>query len=669
MRTVLFAVIAGVALAAPPALLGPSALARQGARPAAPASGDPVLLEVDATQAPRRVFRSTMIFPAKPGPMALTYPKWIPGEHAPTGPIADVVGVRISVGGKPIPWRRDLTDMHAFVFDVPAGAKSVTASMEYVAGGGAAAFTAGGLASSSLAVVDWHLMLLAPRGAAADSVVYSATLKLPAGWQFGTALPGAQRSGDVVAFAPAPLRTLVDSPVVCGKHFRRFDLTPGQNPPHTVETVADSPQALEMPAERLEAHKRIIAEALALFGARHYRGYSFLLTLSDAVSHFGLEHHESSDDRAHERSLVDDDAFFLYAGLLPHEYVHSWCGKFRRPAGLATPDYETPMKGDMLWVYEGLTTYLGQVLSARSGMLTPEEYREGLAATAAAMDSRSGREWRSLQDTADAAQILYESSPAWSNWRRATDFYPEMELVWLEVDTMIRALSAKAGAPRTLDDFCRSFFAAEPGKPRAENDASGRAPSVSTYTAEDVWAALGAVAEYPWKDFLDERLTAVGSARGPLDGLLRSGWKVEYTEEPNARIKAADGRDKTFTLLYSLGAVFGEEGEVRDVVVGGPAARAGLAPGMKVVALRGRKFGKEAVADALAQAKADGKPIECIVENAERYLTIGVEYTGGARWPHLVRDEARPDMLGEIIRPKTWDPKTPGAAGKAPKKR
>ena len=643
--------IAGVVLA-----FAPTTLARQ------PRS-TPVLFDVDATDAPRRVFKASMVFPADPagGTMTLTYPKWIPGEHGPTGPIADLTGVRISVGGKAIPWRRDLTDMYAFTFDVPKGAANVTAEVRFLSSGSEEGFTSGSASSANVAVLDWHLMLLVPKGARADSVTYQTRLRLPAGWRFGTALPVASQEGDLVSFSPVTLSRLIDSPLNAGAHHRVFDLTPGQTPGHFIHAVADSPFALDLSPARLEAHKRIIAEALACYGVRHYRDYHFLLTLSDKVSHFGLEHHESSDNRVGERALIDDDLFPMYAGLLPHEYTHSWCGKHRRPAGLATPDYETPMKGDLLWVYEGLTTYLGQVLSARSGMLTPEEYRDELAATAAMMDNRSGREWRSLQDTADAAQLLYSAGGSgWGNWRRGTDFYPEMELVWLEADTVIRQLSAKAGSPRSLDDFCRAFFAVKPGAPAAAPDPSGREPTVSPYTFDDVVAALRGVAEYDWKEFLEERLTTTGTSRAPLDGIVRAGWKLVYTDKPNAFMKLTDSRDKRITMLFSIGATLSKDGVVQDVVVGGPAERAGLTPGMKVIAVNGRRFGPEALADALRVATDGTTPIECIVENAERYATLRIAHHGGERHPHLVRDDARPDMLERIIAPLTWErPKAP----------
>lgn len=639
------------------------------AQPRPASAPEPILLDVDATDAPRRVFRASMLFPADPagGTMTLTYPKWIPGEHGPTGPIADLTGVRITIGGKVIPWRRDLADMHAFTFDVPPGVSRVGAEVRFITSGSADGFTAGSGASANLAVIDWHLMLLVPKGAQADAVTYQTRLRLPSAWRFGTALVVASRDGDVVTFAPVTLRTLVDSPVNAGAHHRVYDLTPGQTPAHLLHAVADSPFALELSPDRLEAHKRLIAEALALFRVRHYRNYHFLLTLSDKVAHFGLEHHESSDNRVGERSLIDDDLFPLYAGLLPHEYTHSWCGKFRRPVGLATADFETPMKGDLLWVYEGLTTYLGQVLAARSGLLSVEDYLDDLAATAAFMDNQSGREWRSLQDTADAAQILYGSGAGgWGNWRRGADFYPEMELVWLEVDTLIRQISARAGVSRTLDDFCRAFFAANPPQPAAEPDPAPRAPAVSTYEYNDVLATLALVAQHDWRDFFDDRLTSTGSARGPLDGIARAGWKLVYTSAPNRHLRLADARDKRITLLFSIGAVLGEDGAVRDVVVGGPAERAGIVPGMRLIACNGRKFGKEALADALRAATDGVTPIECIVENAERFTTVRIAYHGGERHPHLVRDDSRPDLLNAILKPLTWNRPAPTPAAPAP---
>ncbi|HEV2064139.1 MAG TPA: M61 family peptidase, partial [Thermoanaerobaculia bacterium] len=428
---------------------------------AAPAAR-PIVLDVDAREAPRRIFHARLTIPASPGPLTLVYPKWIPGEHGPTGPITDLAGLKLSAAGKPLAWRRDDVEMWFFHCTVPAGADSVEVALDYLSPGEAAGFSSGASATSQLTLLSWNQVLLYPKMASTDELTYAASLRLPNGWKFGTALEVARRDGDRVEFQPVSLTSLVDSPVLAGAHMRTVVLTDTE-PKHSIQIAADSEAALDMLPEHEQKLRALVAETGALYGARHYRHYDFLLTLSNHTAHFGLEHHESSDDRVAERSLVDADLRKTFAGLLGHEMTHSWNGKYRRPAGLATGNYHDPMKGDLLWVYEGLTTYLGHILTARDGELTPEQFREQLAGIAATMDYQAGRSWRPLSDTAVAAQRLYEARSDWGAWRRGVDFYPESELLWLEADTVIRNESK---GRKSLDDFCRAFLGGASGPPR-----------------------------------------------------------------------------------------------------------------------------------------------------------------------------------------------------------
>ena len=378
-------------------------------------------------------------------------------------------------------------------------------------------------------------------------------------------------------------------------------------------------------------------EFQALFGAHHYRDYHFLLTLSDHVAHFGLEHHESDDSRIDERGLVDDTARKAEAGLLPHEYVHSWNGKYRRPADLATPDYQQPMQDDLLWVYEGLTNYLGEVLTGRSGLRTVEQERDGLALTAAALDHLPGREWRNLQDTADAALQLYFSPEAWHSIRRGTDFYAEDTLNWLWADIIIRQQSKGA---KTLDDFCKLFHGAP---------SSG--PMLKTYTFEDVVAALNRIIPYDWRGFWTERLTNHGPG-APLGGIEGSGWKLVYDETPSDMESGAAGTFHFVDAMYSLGLDLRDDGTITDATEDMPAAQAGIGPGMKLVAVNGRRYSAEVLRDALKSAKNGTAPIELLVENTDYYKTYKIDYHGGEKYPHLVRDESKPDLLNEILKAK-----------------
>src|SRR3984893_3897213 len=384
------------------------------------ASARTVTIEVDASAAPRKIFHATLKIPASAGDLTLYYPKWIPGEHAPDGPVVDLAGLKFSAAGKTLKWRRDLLDGFTLHVDVPAAATEISAELDFLSpatfeGG----FSAGSSATDKLAIISWNQVLLYPKGFKSDDINYSASLKLPAGWKFGTALPVTSQSGNEIHFATVSLTTLVDSPVITGEFLKVVPLA--SDPVTEMDIAADSAAALEAPQDAWDHYKNLVDQAQKLFGAHHYRDYHFLYTLSDHVAHFGLEHHESDDSRVSERSLVDDTARKMAAGLLPHEYVHSWNGKFRRPTDLATPDYQQPMQDDLLWVYEGLTQYLGEVLTARSNLLTPEQVRDNLALTAAALDHTPGRAWRNLQDTADAAPQLYFSPQAWHSWRRGVD--------------------------------------------------------------------------------------------------------------------------------------------------------------------------------------------------------------------------------------------------------
>jgi predicted metalloprotease with PDZ domain len=420
-----------------------------------------ITLFVDATSAPRKIFHAKLKIPASPGDLTLYYPKWIPGEHAPDGPIIDLAGLKFFAGGKTLKWRRDLLDTFTIHVEVPSGEKEVNAELDFLSPATfESGFSAGSSATAKLAVVSWNQVLLYPKGWKSDDLIYVATLKLPAGWKFGTPLPIASKSltgdnGDTqIAFQPASLTTLVDSPVITGEFLKVVKLA--DDPLTEMDLAADSDAALAPPQEVWDHYKNLVEQTNRLFGAHHYRDYHFLFTLSDHVAHFGLEHHESDDSRIEERGLVDESARKQAASLLPHEYVHSWNGKYRRPADLTTPDYQQPMQDDLLWVYEGLTQYLGEVLTARSSLLTPQEARDELALTAAALDHTPGRAWRNLQDTADAAPVLYFSPQAWHSWRRSVDFYEEDTLNWLWVDIIIRQQSQ---GKKTLDDFSSSFTA------------------------------------------------------------------------------------------------------------------------------------------------------------------------------------------------------------------
>ena len=603
---------------------------------------DPAHLDVDLQDAPRHVFHAKLTLPVQAGALTLAYPKWIPGEHSPTGPIADLVGLRISGGGKEIAWRRDDSDMYAFQVDVPAGMNQLTAMYDYVSPAeGTAGVRERPSSTEKLAILNWYMVTLYPKGRKTDDLVYVATLHLPAGWKFGTALPVAKQTGDTIEFAPASLTTVIDSPVLTGVYLRDIDLSPEQMPPRALHVVADGPGPLQATASEVQRLRQLVAEAGALFGARHYRRYDFLLTLSDRLPPDGVEHHESSDNRTEEAYFLDPELFDT-SELLAHEFTHSWNGKYRRPVGLATPDYQTPMKGELLWVYEGMTQYYGLILAARSGMNPPGIFREELASTAALMNDRPGRTWRNLQDTAISAQILYSSPPEWSTWRRSVDFYEEGALIWLEADTLIRRESE---GKRSLDDFCRRFEGGE-----------NTGPKVVPFTFDDVVAAMNEVAAYDWRGFFNERLKSHGPG-APLGGIENSGWRLVFNETPNEYERINESATLEMNLQYSLGfVVHGTGGDdsdrLLDVVPGSPAANAGLVPGMRLVAVNGRKWSTEILRGAIKLAKANSEPIELLAQNGDFYQTYHVDYHGGERYPHLEQISGKTDVLSEITKMK-----------------
>jgi len=603
---------------------------------AAQNNSTPIQLSVDLSEAPRHIFHAHLIIPAMPGPFTLAYPKWIPGEHMPDGPISDLAGLKFTAGGKTLVWHRDSVDMYQFHMDVPAGATAVEASLDYLNPVDGNGFSAGPSATSQVSILEWNDVLLYPAGVKSDDLMYVAHLKLPAGWKFGTALPDAHAQADGIQFGPVSLTTLVDSPVLAGAYFRSIPLATDVQPPHHLDLAGDSAASVDIPADELEAYSRLVREAGALFGARHYDHYDFLLSLSDHFFPNGLEHHQSSDNRAPERMLLDPDMRESFADLLPHEFTHSWNGKFRRPAGLATPDFGVPMKGDLLWAYEGLTQYIGELLSARAGTRSVEAYREALAATAAYLDHQAGRDWRPLQDTATGAQTLYLiTGKAWFSYRRSVDFYDESWLIWLEADTVIRKQS---GGKKSLDDFCRSF-----------HGAPSTGPKLVTYTFDDVVTAMNTITPYDWRKFFRDRLDYVGP-HAPLGGIEGGGWKLIYNETPNDHISADERIGGGITLEYSLGMNLGRDGSVQDVVPGMPAAESGLAPGMKVQTINGKAWSPETLHDAVRTTKNGTSSIEFVADNDGFSKAYRLNYRGGEQYPHLVRIEGQPDVLSEILK-------------------
>ncbi|HEX3951883.1 MAG TPA: PDZ domain-containing protein [Steroidobacteraceae bacterium] len=597
-------------------------------------------VEVDARDAPRGIQRVHLTMPVESGNLTLLYPKWLPGEHAPNGPIGAVSDLRFSSGGKALSWRRDDVNMYAFHVTVPANAASLEASFEVLSEHDAKAPNALRLATHSVAIILWNELMLYPAGVQSDDMQVTARLRLPSGWEFGTALPragGAAAGGDDIQFARASLTTLIDSPVLAGRYFRTEAL--GGTPAVYLHLAADSAAALAMPSDILGQYRKLVQEAGALFGATHYNEYHFLWSLSEQIDFEGIEHHQSSDNRSTERTLIDGDMRRSSDAetLLPHEYTHSWNGKYRRPAGLATGNYDSPMRGELLWVYEGLTEYIGMVLSARSGLASAADARDAWADAAAWAETRKGREWRPLADTAISGPIIYDTAPEWQDRTRGSDFYVESALLWLEADTLIRSKSRGA---KSLDDFCKLF-----------HGAPSTAPKVVSYDFNDVVKALNTVLPYDWRGFWTERLNRLRAA-APLEGLKAGGWHLSFDSEPTPEQKGVEAIEKKTNLQYSLGFDLRDDGAViTNILPGSPADLAGIAPGSRLIAVDGRKYSKEILQDTLnaAGTGAGARSIKFLIEKDDMFNIAELRYAGKARYPRLERDASVPDVLSTIL--------------------
>jgi len=586
-----------------------------------------IRLSIDATGAARNILRVRETMPVRAGKLTLFYPKWIPGEHAPTGTLNDMVNLFVTANGKPLEWQRDDVEMFAFHLTVPTGAKQIEIAFDDVS-------QPGTIASAQLSRIKWNRLLLYPENVKSDDVQVTASLKMPAGWKYATALPIAGETANAVDFKAVSLTTFVDSPAVVGKYFKRVPLISGGGAAHEIDIFADSAAALEYTPETLAGWNNLVKEANLAFGAHHYTKYKFLLTLSDVGGSEGLEHHESSEDGVGEKALSDRFRAIDLSDLLGHEYAHSWNGKYRRPANLTTPDFEQPMHGELLWVYEGLTQYLGHVLPTRSGLWTPEIFREVLAADAASLDNQTGRRWRPLVDTARAVQFTYGSARAWRNERRGVDYYDEGALIWLEADVLIRQ---KSNGKLSLDNFLQKFHGGQ-----------NTAPMVAPYTLDEVVKTLNAVLPYDWRGFLNERIYAVRK-NAPLGGITNGGWKLVYSDTPNTSIEVGENIGGGTNLLYSIGVSLNKEGVVSDINPDLAAAKAGLAPGMKITKIGAADFSADNLRQAIAATK-NNSPLEITAENGGASEIYKLNYRGGERFPHLERIAGKPDLLSEVVK-------------------
>jgi predicted metalloprotease with PDZ domain len=595
-------------------------------------------LAVDATDLDRHIFQITETIPVSPGQkLTLLFPKWYPGNHGPTGPLPELAGLTITAAGQNLAWQRDPIDMYAFHIDLPPNTPTIQVTFELLspldAKEGRVVMT------PNMLDVQWRPEILFPAGYYQRDIQVQATVTLPDTWQFATALETAHADGKQITFKPVPLDTLLDSPLYAGRYTSRIDLDPNGPAPVHLDVFADKPEDLKISPEDLQAHRNLVQQAYKNFGSHHYNHYDFLFSLSDDMGSIGLEHQRSSEDGVDQVYFTDPEKSAAIRHLLPHEYTHSWNGKFRRPADLWSPDDVTvPERDSLLWVYEGQTEYWGQVLAARSGILKPAQLRDLLALEAATLDAGTpGRIWRNLQDTTDEPIISWHRTGDWRSWTRTADYYDEGLLIWLDADTLIRE---KTNGAKSLSDFAKLFFGIDNG-----------AWVTQTYTFGDIVHALNQIYPNDWATFLRTRLDSK-NPHAPLDGLTRGGWKLVYTAEKTPMQKSAEGRRHSTAFTYSLGFSLGAENTITDVIWGSPAFKAGIVPGNKLLAANGLAIEQAStLSDAITAAAGSKTPITLLLRSGNHYRDVPLDYHGGLRYPHLERIAGTPDRLDDILAP------------------
>jgi predicted metalloprotease with PDZ domain len=595
-----------------------------------------IKLAVDATDLAHAIFAVHETIPVQgAGPMTLLYPQWLPGHHSAGGPIDKLGGLMITAGGKRIEWRRDPVEVYAFHVDVPAGATALDLDFQFLSP--VSTHEGRVVMTPDMLNVEWNATVLYPAGYFARDIKLEPSVRLPDGFKLATALETASSVGSTTSFKPTDLDTLVDSPLIAGRNFQRFDLDPGGPARVSLDVIADRPEQLAAKPEQIAAHAALVQQAYKLFGAHHYSHYDFLLSLSDKMGGAGLEHHQSSEDGTLPKYFTDWDKTSAVRDLLSHEYTHSWNGKFRRPADLWTPNFNVPMRDSLLWVYEGQTQYWGFVLAARSGLWTKQQALDAIAATAATYDQRLGRSWRPLEDTTNDPIISQRRPLSWRSWQRAEDYYSEGQLVWLDADTLIRQLS---GGTRSLDDFAKALFGVDDGSVVPE-----------TYSFDDIVKILNAAQPYDWTSFLTQRLEGHGPG-APLDGLGRGGYRLVFSDTESDYLKSAESRRKNTDLTFSIGLVIGKDAVIAEVQWDSPGFKAGLTEGAQIVAVNGDSFEVDDLKDAIKAAKGGNNPIELLVKDKEQYRSMRIDYHDGLRYPKLERVEGTPALLDDILEPR-----------------
>jgi predicted metalloprotease with PDZ domain len=604
----------------------------------------PVQITADLSDAPRKLYHADVDLQVSAGPLTLTTPKWIPGTHMPAGPAQDITGVIFTANGKPLTWRRDDVDLYQFHLTIPPGVSTLHARLDCIVTG---------RVSQKLAVLEWEKLLLYPADVPVREIPIQPSLIVPPGWGIGTALtpvnagsypvPGA---GAVTHFAATNVEQLEDSPIIAGQYFHEFPLAPEISPKHYIDVVSDAPEDSNLPAPVLAEIANLVREADKLYASHHYHHYHFLLTVSDVAGFEGLEHGQSSDNGVGAKDFSDPSRQVAVSDLLSHEFTHSWNGKYRRPVGLYQADFAKPQQGAMLWVYEGMTQYLGNVLAARSGLKSQQQYRDVLAFFAALLDYTPGREWRPTEDTAVAASILRGDDPGWSNWRRGQHYYYEGELLWLDADTLIRKTTNNQ---KSLNDFDRIFLA----------KGGNTGPLIVPYTFDELVAGLNQVMPYDWAAFLHDRVDKI-NPRADLAGIEHGGYKLVYLDKPT------DSEKSLFEVFgkylgnveawFSIGLRANSDGSIVDVRWNSPADKARLVPGSKIIGVNGQVFSGDVLHAGIRDAKGKTDPIRFIVQSDSFLTVVDIDYHDGERYPALERIADTPAYLDDITKPLASSP-------------
>ncbi|MDF3623681.1 M61 family metallopeptidase [Brytella acorum] len=571
------------------------------------------------------------------GQFIVLYPKWLPGNHSPSGSISEFGGLVVKSGGKVIEWMRDPVDV--FAFHIPVTKTQASIDVDFKLLSPVTSEEGRVVMTPHMANVQWNQVALYPAGYYARDIKIDATLKLPPGWQAATALRpvGVVTSGSTT-FGTVTFNTLVDSPVLAGEYVRKTLISAQGATPVTLNMVADKPADLEYSEAELQAHRNLVTQAIKTFGSQHYDHYDFLMALTDELGGIGLEHHRSSEDSVSEDYFTDWAHSFPQRDLLAHEYTHSWNGKYRRPADLYGPTFNDVQRGSLLWVYEGQTQYWGNVLAARSGLVSKEQGLDALGLMAATYSQQAGREWRAVVDTTNDPTISQRRPKSWRDYQRSEDYYVEGQLVWLEADTLIRKLTHES---KSLDDFAKAFF--------GTNDGSY---VTSTYTFDDVVRTLNGVAPYDWAKFLRDRIYSV-HPQPPVAGLEQGGYRLVYSDKPNAFMEQAAKNRHQLNLMFSLGMSVTKKGTLGAVHWEGPAYNAGLVAHDEIVAVNGESYTPELLTAAIKDAtKPTAAPIELLIRSGAHVRTVKIPYHGGMRYPHLERIPGTPDRLDAIYSPR-----------------